>query len=212
MNKKGFSLIELMGIIIVLSLISLLVVPSIDRSIKSFKLKAYESQIQNIRLSSKDWVIDNLGKYALNDGETLTISLSQLKVGGYLEEEFINPNTDTPFADDMQINITRNQEALSYFIIDTSGSETGLTYNAPLINLNGDYIERIPLASTYTEKGAVATDYTKTVNLSSSIVTRYFLNGSLTTMSPLVVGTYTVEYGITHSGITRYIYRLVIVN
>jgi competence protein ComGC len=214
MNKKGFSLVELMGIIIILSLISLLVIPSIDRSIKSFKLKAYESQIQNIRLSAKDWVIDNLGKYALNEGETLTISLSQLKVGGYLEEEFINPNTDTPFPDDMQINITRNEDALSYFIIDSSGSETGLTYNAPLINLNGDYIERIPLTSTYTEKGVVVKDYNGNVIVSPALTT-VITNSTGTVIGSIptvTAGTYTVRYGITHSGITRYIYRLVIVN
>ena len=212
MNKKGFSLVELMGIIIILSLISLLVIPSIDRSIKNFKLRAYESQIQNIRLASKDWVTDFLGKYALDDGETITISLSQLKAGGYLEEEFINPNTDAVFPDDMQINITRVEDSLQYFILDTSGSQTGLSYNAPLINLNGSYIERISSTGFYTEKGATATDYTKTVNLNSSIVIDYYKNGSTTTMSPLSAGTYTVRYRITHSGITRYIYRLVIVN
>lgn len=215
MNKKGFTLVELMGIIIILSLMSLLVIPSIDRSIKNFKEKAYESQIQTIRLAAKDWAIENIGLYTLLENESITISLSQLKTGGYIDDEFIDPNTDIPFADDMEIDIIRVKESLRYFVQENSGYRTGLTTTAPIINLNGEFIERLSDGDIYTEKGAIASDYTKTIDLTDSISKRYSSDVSSYLSSlpvPMTPGNYTIRYGINHSGFTRYIYRLVIVN
>ena len=216
MKNKGFSLVELMGIIIILSLISLLVIPSIDRSIKNFKLKAYNSQIQNIKLATEDWVIDNLGKYALLENETLTIFLSQLKAGGYLEEEFINPNTDLPFNDDMQINVTRVKDSLKYFVIENSGSEDEYLEELPIITLNGSFVERIKPGGKYTERGATATDHTKTIDLTSKVGITYYSGTNYITLATLqngTPGTYTARYSINNENqVTRYVYRLVIVS
>lgn len=46
MKKNGFTLIELLAAIIVLGIISLIVFPTIDRTIKNQKKKLYDRQVQ----------------------------------------------------------------------------------------------------------------------------------------------------------------------
>jgi prepilin-type N-terminal cleavage/methylation domain-containing protein len=211
MNNKGFSLIELMGVIILLSLISLLVVPSIDRSIKNFKNRTYDAQIEHIALATRDWALDNVGKYSLNEGDTVTIILGQLKMGGYLDDDFENPNTKEPFPDDMQINIVRESETLKYYVLDTTGSATGTYEGAPTILLNGPYIVRLDLNSIYTELGVTATT---SAGVPISAVTIAITDdgspvGSVVTTS---ANTYVISYTVTDNSLTRTIYRTVIVN
>lgn len=210
MNHKGFTLIELTGVIILLSLISLLVIPSIDGAIKVFKQQAYNSQIQNIALATKDWTVDNLGlnDYKVND--TITITLGQLKVGGYIDENLANPKTQLAFADDMQINITRSKSTFRFNVLDTTGAMTGTYEGAPIITLNGSYIERISYDSAYLDQGVSAktssgvaiTTINKTFTLNGSPA------GSVVTTTP---GTYLIAYSVTDNSITRAIYRTVIV-
>jgi prepilin-type N-terminal cleavage/methylation domain-containing protein len=205
MNKKGFSLIELMGVIILLSLISLLVVPSIDRSIKNFKNRSYTAQIENIELATRDWATDNIGKYGLEQGDTITIILGQLKMGGYIADDIENPNTRSPFPDDMQINIVKDVNTLKYYVQDSTGSAVGTYEGAPTILLNGDYIVRIELNSIYTEQGATATTYTG-IPISVGSIT---ITGAVNTA---IAGTYIVSYSVTDNSLTRTIFRTVIVN
>ena len=46
MDKRAFTLIELMGVIIVLGLIALIAIPTIDKSIKNSKENLYKVQIK----------------------------------------------------------------------------------------------------------------------------------------------------------------------
>lgn len=211
MNRKGFSLIELMGIVILLSIISILVIPSIDSALRDFKNKSYNSQLQTIKLAANDWSTDNLGKYAMDDGQVVTIVLGQLKSGGYLEEELINTKTNEPFPDDMQINIVREEDALKYYVLDGTGSSTGSYIGAPNIKLNGDYVKRIPINSIYAELGAYATNSSGAPLLNITTVIKNSSDQTVASINTNVEGEYKVYYSVTDNSITRTIYRTVIV-
>lgn len=211
MNRKGFSLIELMGIIILLSIISVLVIPSIDSAMRDFKNKSYNSQIQTIKLAANDWSTENLGKYAMNDGQVVTIVLGQLKSGGYLVEELINTKTNEPFPDDMQINIVRKDDALKYYVLDGTGSSTGSYVGAPNIHLNGDYVKKIPIGSIYTELGAYATNSTGAPLLNITKVIKNSSDETVASINTSTTGEYKVFYSVTDNGLTRTIYRTVVV-
>ncbi len=116
--KRAFTLIELMAVIVVLGIVSVIVVPTIDRFIRSSQYKAYDVQIDYIKDSAKNWAADNYNRIPDNNGESITILLSQLKIDSYINENLINPLTKDPFSDDTSIVITRKNSGLDIQVIE----------------------------------------------------------------------------------------------
>ena len=84
MNKKGFTLAELMAVIIVIGIIALVSVPAVISSIKSNNVDSYNSLINDIVLSAET--------YASNAGGNLVqISVETLQNVGYLSRNLVNP-------------------------------------------------------------------------------------------------------------------------
>lgn len=90
--KKGFTLVELLAVIIILSVVSILVFPNVIEIINQSKQNLYNVQVADIELESKNWSLENsdkLDKYHLN---STFVSLSTLKKDGFLEvDELENP-------------------------------------------------------------------------------------------------------------------------
>ena len=67
--KKGFTLIELIGIIVILGVISFIVFPVVSSSIKNGKEKAYNEQVGRIIEAAKKWANDNTDLLPSDDEE-----------------------------------------------------------------------------------------------------------------------------------------------
>lgn len=99
MNKsnKGFTLVELLGVIIVLALIVTLIVPQTKKIIDQAKQKTYEDQVKRIETSAREWGVDNAS--ALPEDETvapLPITISKLQEDGYLAKgDIVDQRTNT---------------------------------------------------------------------------------------------------------------------
>ena len=91
-NKKGFTLAELLAVIIVLGLLSLIVIPNVITAIKTSKDTIYKAQINSIIEGAKMWASDNASSMPEND-ETIKLTLYQLKIGAYVDLSIKNPNT-----------------------------------------------------------------------------------------------------------------------
>ena len=106
--KKGFTLVELMGVIILLSILIIIAVPAVTGVLKENKEKLYDSQIKTIETAAKNWASDeeNLSKLPTN-GKCIKVLISTLKEGGYLDLDIKNPKTDKPFPDTFMVMITR---------------------------------------------------------------------------------------------------------
>lgn len=99
--KKGFTLVELLVVIVILGLLSLVAYPSIIKIINDSKESAYESQIKIIEKIAKEWAVTNpieLPKINENNGtcscnpEIKCIKIENLKTSGYLSDDDIkNP-------------------------------------------------------------------------------------------------------------------------
>ena len=74
-KNKGFTLIEIMAVIVILAVIALIVVPLVTGSIKDSKQKLYETQLENIKSGAKSYMI-NLD---LPNKEPITITLDDLQ-------------------------------------------------------------------------------------------------------------------------------------
>ena len=53
-SKKGFTLVELLGVLVVLGLISVIIVPKVIDSITTSKEAAYQTQVETIENAAKN--------------------------------------------------------------------------------------------------------------------------------------------------------------
>ena len=84
-KKYGFTMVELLGVILIIGVLALLLIPLINKSLIESKQKLYDSQIKNIELSAESWAMDHLFELPETEEETMTIYLWQLKIGGYID-------------------------------------------------------------------------------------------------------------------------------
>lgn len=104
--KKGFTLAELIGVIVVLALISLVSVPAVASTLKANKIKLCNSQLENILTSARTWGADNFVKLPGTDGQFITVTLDDLEKYGYIESGIKNPLTKDDITD-VTIKITK---------------------------------------------------------------------------------------------------------
>ena len=94
MKKKGFTLIELIMVIVIISVVAMISFQTITKKINQSKEKAYNIQFNNFKDSAKNYMLENKSddKYHLN---TICISLKALQNKGYLKKgELKNPKTN----------------------------------------------------------------------------------------------------------------------
>lgn len=115
--KKGFTLIELMAVVIVLGVLALFVVPTIDKTMKQIREDGYEEQINNIKTAAKNWGADHIPELPAV-GEDLYITLLDLKQAGLVDKDITNPKTKEKFPDDLQIKITNDNGKIKYEVVD----------------------------------------------------------------------------------------------
>lgn len=117
MKQKGFTLVELLAVIIILGAISLVVVPSIQRSLNKSNDQAYTAQVSNIESSAKNWAADHLDLLPNNGGST-TVTIGELIDGNYLEKDIQNPKTKEAFPRDTRVIIKNTNESYTYKLVE----------------------------------------------------------------------------------------------
>ena len=94
--KKGFTLVELMGVIVVLCILILMSVPAINNTLKKQEEKEYNQFLESVCLGTKAYMRHNADKYETffeNKGTT-TVCIKDVYDGGYLSKELANPDTN----------------------------------------------------------------------------------------------------------------------
>ena len=99
-NSRGFTLIELMAVITILVILSLIIIPIVDKRVKDSKDDMYNVQIENIRMAGKSYFSDNSDLIPANSGYYISVKLSELIANGYLSGDVKNPKTGNNFSDD----------------------------------------------------------------------------------------------------------------
>jgi len=117
--KRGFSLIELLSVVVILSVVSLLVFPNVVEIITQSKQNLYTVQVSDIELESKNWALENpdkLDKYHLN---ATYLSLSTLKKEGFLEVDTLeNPLTGREMNGCIEIKYNNSTAQYTYKYYD----------------------------------------------------------------------------------------------
>ncbi len=87
MKNKGFTLIELIGTIVILSLILLIITPAITNSLKKGMDNADEQTKESIVMAARNWASDNKDKLPT------IVNLNKLQEEGYIDDNIKLPST-----------------------------------------------------------------------------------------------------------------------
>jgi type II secretory pathway pseudopilin PulG len=157
-NKYGLTVTELIVAIFLLGLIIAIVLPIVSNTIRKQKDDLYNIQIENIKKGALAWGGKNIYLMPSTNGDSISISLGELKSKGFVEKNLTNPKTEDEFPDNMLITIAKKNNA--YLYTDDENIVNGDQYDpeAPFIILNGGSTEYVELNGTYVEKGVQARD------------------------------------------------------
>ncbi len=107
--KKGFTLVELLGVIVILGIISLIVVPPIINQIRTIRTSVGDDTLKLIYASTRRYMDDNRDQYPLIEDREYCITLRQLFNSGILPSPLLDPNTNEEISELKEVKIKINE-------------------------------------------------------------------------------------------------------
>lgn len=118
MKKDGFTLVELLAVVVIIGITYLIIFPSVTSFIDKSKEKSYNIQVDLIEKASKKWVVDNTDELLKKDPyhlNNINLTLTTLKKDGYLQDEFIeNPKTKKIMTGCVVVSYQSNKNQYEY--------------------------------------------------------------------------------------------------
>ena len=113
MKKNGFTLVEMLTVIIILVSLGLISIFTINKIVKRSGDDLYDIQVNTIKEAARN--------YAVKNGSTLgasnEITICDLKRNNLIDEDFVDPRTEKPFDESLIIKIIND--------INNSNNEIG---------------------------------------------------------------------------------------
>lgn len=117
MDRKGFTLVEILAAITILAIISIITATTITHFVKKSHNELNEIQKDNIKMSAKVWVSDNKDK--LIDKDCISITLKDLQDSGYIDDDVYEFDNNSKLdGDSIYVNITRLDKSYYYEVTD----------------------------------------------------------------------------------------------
>jgi len=93
--KKGFTLVELLAVIILLGLLGLIIYPTVNGVINNNKQKLHDKQIDELVRHANTYSTENITKLKTNDGARNIVTITDLYNAGLIQnDKVIDPKTD----------------------------------------------------------------------------------------------------------------------
>lgn len=215
MKAKGFTLIELMGIFVLLGIIVLILTPVITDSLENSKETTYDAQIKQIKKAAQDWSANHASDLPVDENDSITITLGALKQGGYIDKDIQNPVTQELFPNCMYIDIKRYKNNYVYTVLDDdipSGCSSENDIYGPSIILKGGSSIEINLNDSFLDPGVKATSSSGSVIDDENITKTIEKDGQIVQeIDTTNIATYTITYQVTSNGTTASVTRKVII-
>ena len=197
MRQKGFTLIELVGVIVLVSLMVLIIVPTVEKSVKVGQINADKQLKENMILAAKSWAVDNKDKMPKEPEVKINIWLSDLQKDGYIERDIKLPSTGASI-DEACIEVTNKSSSTAKKDVYDYVYNDNCTINLDLVIIGKPSGSNNPLPSgTWTNK-----DITLTAT-SSYTGTYQWYNGS-TAISGATKKTYVATRSANSEGKVTY--------
>lgn len=212
MNKKGFTLMEVLGVLVILAVIFSLTVPVVNNVIGNSKETAFQKKINDILTATYDWSLEHINKLP-SENKILYITLNDLKKDGLIDESFINPISQNEFSNDLVISISNvggnykysNKYAKQggdylYKVELELMNDKNYDYFRPSIELEGisteTYTIKYNLGSEYTYPSYTATDKNGYDISSRVVITTTFDGIMVNNIDTMKLGIYYVTYTV----------------
>ena len=183
--KKGFALVELIVVIVLLSLISIFTFPSINKVINERKEKLYNIQIENIKASAESYINKN-NLFSTND--KVIVTLCELKQSGFTDENIKDPRTGLLISDNSMVIALKNTN--EYTFMPGLDSTTSCSVNDSILY---EYIE-------------VGSEYILKNDDSKYTITIYLNNEEVDSVDTSEINTYVIKYVSSNETINKYVY------
>ena len=168
-NKKGFTLIEMITVLVLISLIALITITSVTKLLNNSKEKLYENQMEQIESAARLWGADNMlilpndstsnvvCEYknidsCPEDYKKLIIDLKLLQDSGYIGQDIKNPKTNKPITN-VTIEIEKTGKKLTYNVVSSEEDEE--KYREVILNGSDPVLEGDMIPVTISNDGVV---------------------------------------------------------
>lgn len=134
MKQKGFTLVELIGVIVILGVIAVFSIPALTKTFKDSAEKEYNEYIKNITLAAENYFHSETD--GIINGKEF-IKVGTLIENGYLKKT-INPKTNEETSGDATIIISKNEDGTEkYDFVEFDVTESGYEADGLLLLYDG---------------------------------------------------------------------------
>lgn len=154
MKNKGFTLVELIATLIVLSLVALIVVPNINENINEAKKGIKITQLESIVDCAKEWAADHITELSFE--EDTYVFLKDLQSGGYIDYNLYK-NTDGEQYNDNLFVLIKGE-----IIESDEWNNENYKYTYTIYDTNEKYLSY--LASLYVQNNNITSNKTLTIS------------------------------------------------
>ncbi|MFV0250233.1 MAG: glycine-rich protein [Bacilli bacterium] len=113
-SKKGFTLIELIGVMIILSVMIIITVPAITSLLKKSSENEYQSFLDDLFLATEAYIQSDFADYSVLDtvGSEAYVNVSVLMDNNFIRSTINNPNTEQNLGSERTntVIVTRNED------------------------------------------------------------------------------------------------------
>ena len=209
MKNKGFTLVELIGVLTLIGIIALIAIPTVDSLTKKSRLKMYERAKQTLITSTRSWLSDNKELFSSN-GDEIIVTLLDLKEQGYIEFNFKNPLSGNCVSNKTTIVVTKVEDEnhntfdidLVDELLDGTVTDCEAVSITPSIYLKGKNPIDVKIGETFVDPGAIAKD-----SDGNDISNRIVVTGTISTVKPSKNNH--LLYSISSNGVVKSISRIV---
>lgn len=123
MNKKGYTLIELLAVLSIIAVILLIAIPSVTRQLSGIEDNNYKQFKQNIYLAAESYINGNPDEF-INLKETngeACIEIEDLVYEGWIKSNMNNPKTNKKISMSGSVKIVNINGEYRYTYMATSG-------------------------------------------------------------------------------------------
>ena len=140
--KKGFTLIELITTLVILSIIALIVTPNILVSIKDYKKQVYDTNLGSIKSAAMSWAADNVNDthFPVDEETSLLVTIQELIDNADLDSKITDPINGGTF-DDEDHNTFVILDCIN-IVDEITGEVKNSKYSYNVYISNDDFIEQ----------------------------------------------------------------------
>ncbi|MBE6138723.1 MAG: type II secretion system protein [Firmicutes bacterium] len=122
--KRGFTLVELLAVIILLGALSLIVVPVVGKIIRENKEQAYQTNIQMIEAGARAWAAENVFTLPTSIDDYIDLTICDLEKSGKIEIDVKNPKTGDILFKDSYVRVIKTESGYDYNYVESGSSLT----------------------------------------------------------------------------------------